>query len=67
MFSKSTSAEAKSIYSVSSTASTLKGAEAPSRKWITSEKKDHTTKSKASKNEESAIHHEAIATYLALR
>ncbi|GES64063.1 hypothetical protein ASPWEDRAFT_35458 [Aspergillus terreus] len=68
MLSKSTPADAKSTYSVSSTATTLKGTEAPSKKWsLLAKKEPNTTKSTSPKTEAAARHNEAIATYLAFR
>lgn len=70
MFSKTTPADAKSTYSVSSTASTLKGADTSvANKWFSSKtpSKDQVPASSSSSTSAKAIHNEAIATYLAFR
>ncbi|KAF7121730.1 hypothetical protein CNMCM5793_009282 [Aspergillus hiratsukae] len=64
--SKSSTSDAASTRSVSSKASTLKGAENLPKKWLSTKHKTYTNASPSSYSV-SATYNEAVASYLSMR
>ncbi|KAH8423654.1 uncharacterized protein LDX57_001413 [Aspergillus melleus] len=72
MAASKTSFDTASTYSVSSTATTLKGDAAKKKKWFSLKKSDECTKSMpkykpAERAAERALHNEAVLAYLSNR